>query len=78
MVRAFKAIFLCAIEDDDLEEDRDTPVTLAEVKDYLGDALRLTWNDEECGNPVGLSSVEVVIEGLTELSEDERKRLYGK
>jgi len=75
-LRAFRTTFLVAIEETELE-DRDTPVTLDELKKYLNDALIVSFNDEEHGNPVGLSSMEVFIEQLTEISPQERKALYG-
>lgn len=68
MMRIFKATFRCAIDDAELieEGDRETPVTLEELKKYLNDALIVDFNEEH-GNPVGLQSVEVDYEELEEI-----------
>lgn len=84
-MRAFKATFRCAIGDDfrgdeDEDEDggeRERPATLEEIKVYLKDALMVSFDDEEYGNPFGLASVEVIIEDLEEISDEEKEKLYG-
>lgn len=72
-IRAFRTTFLCAID----EEELDGTPSLEEVKEYLADVLRLQLDDEYGTKPVGLSSVEVNIEGLEELSSEDVKKLYG-
>lgn len=74
MLRAFVAIFRCAIDTDEI--DSDEPVTVEHVKAYLNDALQLGFDTEEHGNPVGLESVEVNVETLVELLPDEVAKLY--
>ena len=80
-LRAFKTTFLVAIDQEDAAENRDKqarPVTLEELKTYLGVALRLDFDTEDNGNDCGVQSIEVNIEGLTELSPQEVQSLYGK
>lgn len=79
-LRAFKTTFLVAIDEEEAGEDHEEhagPVTLEELKAYLGGALRLDWDVEDNGNACGVQSVEVDIEGLTELSPAEIQSLYG-
>lgn len=81
-MRAFRTTFLCAIDENEAvdNDQRETgvPVTLEEVKRYLSDALRLSFDDEQCGNPIGLQSLEVHIEQLEELPQNEVEKLYEK
>ena len=82
-IRAFKATFLVAIDDQEAldNEDRlpdDGPVTLHELQDYLNDALRVDWNNEENGNACGVQSVEVDINTLQELTPNEVHELYHR
>lgn len=82
-LRAFKAAFLVAIDDQEAvqEEFRDTeqgPVTLDELKAYLKDALRVDVEIENFRNDVGWQSAEVLIDELTELPPEEVQTRYGK
>ena len=82
-LRAFKATFLVAIDESEAKdnEQRDEaagPVTVEELKDYLRDALVLSWDDEDNGNPCGVQSMEVQIEELAELPPAEVQQLYNK
>lgn len=72
-MQIFKATFRCAIDEAELleEGDRETPVTLEELKEYLSQSLIVSFNDEEYGNPVGLQSVEVDVEELEEIKFEE-------
>lgn len=75
-LRAFRTTFICAIDRDEIDDDEVAEPTLDEVKSYLEDALVVDFDTENNGNPVGLQSVEVHIEQLTELPPDEVKKLY--
>lgn len=81
-LRAFKTTFLVAIDDESIEiDDRAEelgPVSLEELKEYLNSALRVDWDNESEGDPCGVQSMEVLIEGLTELSPDEVAKLYTR
>lgn len=82
-LRAFKTTILVAIDDEEAiqeeyREDTKGPVTLDELKNYLNGALRIDVDTENFGNEVGWQSAEVVVTELQELSDDERKTLYGK
>lgn len=80
-MRAFRGAFLVAIDDveateqEQREEDAG-PASLEELKSYLAKAVRPVLNDEEHGNPCGVQSVEMLFEELTELPQDEVRRLY--
>jgi hypothetical protein len=80
MLRGFVGTFRCAINTSELSSEErpegDEP-TLEEVKAYLQEALRVDFDMEDCGNAVGISSVEVDIEGLKEISPEEVARVYG-
>lgn len=79
-LRAFKTTFLVAIDEDEAlaneQRDSENPVTIEELRTYLSDALRLSFNDEDFGNEVGVQSLQVLIENLEELPAAEVKRLY--
>ena len=82
-LRAFKATFLVAIDesearDNEQRDEAEGPVTVEELKDYLRDALVLSWDDEANGNPCGVQSMEVQIEELAELPSAEVHQLYSK
>ena len=82
-LRAFKATFLVAIDENEAKdnEQRDEAeglVTVEELKNYLRDALVLSWDDEANGNPCGVQSMEVQIEELAELPPAEVHQLYNK
>lgn len=87
-LRAFVGAFLVAVDaserTDDDEEDGDgadgvlEPTTLSEVVDYLADALRVDLDTEEQGNPIGVSSVELILETLTELPAEQVDQLYRR
>jgi len=81
-LRAFKATFLVAIDEDEAvaNEQRGKlagQVTVEELKEYLNEALQVDWDNESEGDPCGIQSVEVNIEGLTELTPAEVKTTYG-
>lgn len=80
MLRGFVGTFRCAIDTAELTSEEcpevDEP-TLEEVKAYLQDALKVDFDMEGCGNPVGITSVEVDIEGLKEIPPEEVARVYG-
>ena len=75
-LRAFRATFLVAIDENELDTAPETPITLEQVKEYLTDALILSFNEEDYGNPCGVQSMEVGIDSLTELPADEVAKLY--
>ena len=82
-LRAFKTTFLVAIDeseakDSEQRDEAEGPVTVEELKDYLRDALVLSWDDESNGNPCGVQSMEVQIEELAELPPAEVHQLYNK
>lgn len=83
VMRAFRTTFLVAIDEETVsDEDRAAgfmSVDLDEVADYLADGgLQLSWNDEDCGNPCGVVSMEIDLDGLVELPAAEVKKLYGE
>jgi hypothetical protein len=82
MLRAFRGTFLVAIDDEEMDEGRaeTAPIkpTLSELKSYLHCAAKIDWDNENYGNPVGVTSMELGIEALQELTEAEVKELYGK
>lgn len=69
--RVFKSAVYVTIDKDEAPENEDGsqrgPVTLEELKDYVGRAVFPTLNDEEHGNPVGLIAVELDWENLVEV-----------
>ena len=82
-LRPFKATFLVAIDENEAKdnEQRDEAeglVTVEELKNYLRDALVLSWDDEANGNPCGVQSMEVQVEELAELLPAEVQQLYNK
>ena len=77
MLRAFEVKMLIAIDESEADE-RDYPVTLQEVKDFVGDAAEIVLDLEEHGNPCGVGSVEVNFDTMRELSPEEVKQVYGK
>ena len=82
-LRAFKATFLVAIDesearDNEQRDEAEGPVTVEELKDYLRDALVLSWDDEANGNPCGVQSMEVQIEELAELPSAAVHQLYNR
>jgi hypothetical protein len=83
MKRAFMFPVYVLIDEDEAvaEEHREVdagPVTFEEVKEYLRDAIRIHWDDETYGNPIGVLSVNVHTSETVELSDDEKIRLFGK
>lgn len=81
-LRAFSARFLVAIDEEEARENEqrgeDTEVTVTEIREYLKKALRVDFDCETHGNPCGVQSIEVLLDGLTELQDTERKRLYKR
>lgn len=81
-LRAFKATFLVAIDEEEARDDErretDAPVTRDEVKAYLDNALIVGFNNEDHCDVVGIQSVEVVLDDLQELTPSELKRRYKK
>ncbi len=78
MLRAFRTTFIVAIDEREIDEIRMGRVQLREVQQYLRDALILSFNDEEHRNRIGLTSLEVNIEGLEEVEPGEVEQLYNQ
>lgn len=83
-MRAFVAqlAFVVAIDEEKArsneQRNQETPVTVEELKEYVRNALRVYFDYESHGNACGVQNLEVAVGEVTELSEDQRKKLYGK
>jgi hypothetical protein len=80
-IRAFKLPVIVLIDDQEAieEERRDEakgPVTLEEIKEYLSNSLMIDWDIEECGNEVGILSLNAHFEEITELPPEEREKVF--
>lgn len=74
-LRAFTAVVRVAVESDSEDE---VAVSVDGLREYLAEAVVPVLRDEDCGNPYGVSSVELVWESLLELSGDAVDILYGR
>jgi hypothetical protein len=74
-LRAFKGRFVVAIDPSEADEG-EQPVTVDDLTTFLKDALVFDVDTEECGNPVGFQSAELLHDTLEELPADEVRRLY--
>jgi hypothetical protein len=75
-LRVFTGTFLVAIDPSEADEDGEAPFSLDDLTAYLKDALVLDVDTEECGNPVGFQSAELLFDTLEQLPADEVRRLY--
>lgn len=78
-LRVFKGTFFVAINEQELLEDgdRDVPIEMAELIDWLAEAISVDVNLEECGD-IGFQALELHYDTLTEMSKEEKGVYYGK